>query len=94
MTLSGEPVIGTFADAVARPRRAAARRADRRAAPAAYAFGMRRLALAALLAIAGCSTTAPHTLGAAAINSALAVGTSAAQRSAGGCYATCTNGTV
>jgi len=56
--------------------------------------GMRRFALAALLALVGCSSSAPHTLGAAAINTGLALGTSAAQRAAGGCFAVCTNGTA
>lgn len=55
---------------------------------------MRRLALAALVALAGCASSAPHTVGAAAINTALALGSSAAQRASGGCYATCTNGTA
>lgn len=50
--------------------------------------------LAAGIGIAGCSSSAPHTLGAAAINTGLALGTSAAQRAGGGCYATCTGGTV
>jgi hypothetical protein len=55
---------------------------------------MRSLALAAVVALAACASSAPHTVGAAAINSGLALGTSAAQRSGGGCYAVCTNGTV
>jgi hypothetical protein len=56
---------------------------------------MKRLALAAAAAaLAACASSAPHTAGAAAINSGLALGTAAAVRSAGGCYAVCTNGTV
>jgi hypothetical protein len=48
----------------------------------------------ALLALASCRSTAPHTLGAAAINTALATGAAAAIRAEGGCYAICTNGTA
>ena len=48
--------------------------------------------LAALLA--SCRSSAPYTLPSAAINTALAAGVSAAQRSAGGCYAQCVGGTV
>lgn len=55
---------------------------------------MRRLALAAVAALAACSSSAPHTLGAAAVNAGLALGAAGAQRAAGGCYAVCTNGTV
>ncbi|HQR30841.1 MAG TPA: hypothetical protein PLL32_10555 [Anaeromyxobacteraceae bacterium] len=47
-----------------------------------------------LLLAAGCKSSAPYTIPAAAINSAIAVGASAAQRSAGGCYAQCVAGTV
>lgn len=50
--------------------------------------------LLAALALPACKSSAPYTLPAAAINSALAVGASAAQRSAGGCYAMCVGGTV
>ncbi len=49
---------------------------------------------AGAILLAGCGSTAPYTLGAAAINTAVAVGASAAQRAEGGCYATCTHGTV
>jgi len=55
---------------------------------------MKRAALAALLALAGCKSSAPYTLPAAAINTGLAAGVSGVQRAAGGCYATCTHGTV
>lgn len=58
---------------------------------------MRHLALAAVAALGvlpACSSSAPHTLGAAAINTGLAVGAAGAQRAGGGCYAVCTNGTV
>lgn len=51
------------------------------------------LAIAAL-AIPACKSSAPYTLPSAAINSAIAVGASAVQRSAGGCYAQCVGGTV
>ncbi len=50
--------------------------------------------LASLLLAAGCKSSAPYTLPSAAINTALAAGVSAAQRSAGGCYAQCVGGTV
>jgi hypothetical protein len=66
-------------------------------APAAARYTVRvsalRLAPALLLA-AGCASTAPYTVGAAVVNTALAAGTAAVQRAAGGCIATCTNGTV
>ncbi len=52
------------------------------------------LVAVAALAIAACKTSAPYTLPAAAINTAVAVGASAVQRSAGGCYAQCVGGTV
>jgi hypothetical protein len=58
---------------------------------------MRPLAIvltAFALALAGCATSAPHTVGAAAINTGLALGSAAVQRASGGCLATCTNGTV
>ena len=50
------------------------------------------LLLASLLP--GCKSSAPYTLPAAGINAALAVGASAVQRSAGGCYAQCVGGTI
>ncbi|MGA8892692.1 MAG: hypothetical protein WB493_14060 [Anaeromyxobacteraceae bacterium] len=58
--------------------------------------GASRLLLALVLAAGatGCKSSAPYTIPAAAINSALAVGVSAAQRSAGGCYAQCVGGTI
>jgi hypothetical protein len=56
---------------------------------------MRHLApLVALAAICACKSTAPYTTPAAAINTAAALGMSAQQRSQGGCYSTCTNGTA
>ncbi len=56
---------------------------------------MTRLALAALaLAAAACGSSAPYTVPAAAINTGMALGMSAAERANGGCYAVCTNGTV
>jgi hypothetical protein len=57
---------------------------------------MKRLAMvaAALAGLAACASSAPHTAGSAAINSGLALGSAAAQRASGGCYAVCTNGTT
>ncbi len=52
------------------------------------------LALAALAALAACKSSAPYTVPAAALNTGVALGLSAAQRAQGGCYAVCTNGTV
>ena len=55
---------------------------------------MRHLALLLALAAAGaCKSSAPYTMPAAAIGTGVAAGFSAAQRSGGGCFATCTNGT-
>jgi hypothetical protein len=55
----------------------------------------RLVQLLVLVAIAGaCKSSAPYTLPAAAIGTGVAAGFSAAQRSMGGCYATCTNGTA
>lgn len=59
----------------------------------AYGDGVRAL-LPFLLLAAACGSTAPYTIPAAAINSAIAVGASAAERASGGCYAVCANGTV
>ncbi len=56
---------------------------------------MRRLALfLALAAASACKSSGPYTLPAAAIETGIAVAFSAAQRSEGGCFATCTNGTT
>jgi hypothetical protein len=56
---------------------------------------MRCLALLlALAAASACKSSGPYTLPAAAIESGIAVAFSAAQRSEGGCFATCTNGTT
>jgi hypothetical protein len=56
---------------------------------------LRCLAALALAASAtACKSSAPYTIPSAAINTALAAGVSAAQRSAGGCYAQCVGGTV
>jgi hypothetical protein len=52
------------------------------------------LLLALAAGSAACKSSAPYTIPSAAINTALAVGASAAQRSAGGCYAQCVGGTV
>jgi len=54
-----------------------------------------RLALlTALAGLAGCASSAPYTVGAAAINSAVALGAAGASRSSGGCWAVCTDGYV
>lgn len=58
-----------------------------RTAPAAFAATL-------LLSLPGCRSSAPYTLPAAAINTAIAASASAAQKSAGGCYAQCVGGTV
>jgi predicted small lipoprotein YifL len=55
---------------------------------------MARLALAALVALAACGSSAPYTVPSAALNTGLALGAAAAQRAGGGCYAVCTNGTA
>src|SRR5512144_295638 len=57
---------------------------------------MNRLApaLVALAAAAACKSSAPYTVPAAALNTGVALGFSAAQRAQGGCYAVCTHGTV
>jgi hypothetical protein len=72
-------------------------RGDQRAAaeaqPAAAAFQAAAAVLGAFLA-AGCASSAPYTAQAAAIDTGLALGVSAMERAAGGCYAVCTNGTV
>jgi hypothetical protein len=59
-----------------------------------YPLGMRRFLLATAVALSACASSAPHTVGAAAVNSGLALAGAAAQRAGGGCYAVCTNGTV
>ena len=52
------------------------------------------LAFLVVGALSGCKTSAPYTLPAAALNTGLAAGVSALQRSQGGCYAQCVGGTV
>lgn len=52
------------------------------------------LVLAVAAGSIGCKSSAPYTIPSAAINTALAAGVSAAQRSAGGCYAQCVAGTI
>ncbi len=47
-----------------------------------------------LMALCACRSTAPYTVPAAAVNTAVAAGASVYERSKGGCYSTCTNGTV
>jgi len=53
-----------------------------------------RLGLALALALVGCRSSANYTVPSAAINTAIAAGAAAAQRSAGGCYAQCVGGTI
>ncbi len=60
---------------------------------AVYSRSVTRVALAALT-LAACQSSAPYTLPAALANTGLALGVSAAHRAGGGCYATCTGGTV
>ncbi len=55
---------------------------------------MRAWVLLAAVAAVGCRSSAPYTVPAAALNSAIAVGAALEQRAAGGCYANCTHGTV
>jgi hypothetical protein len=55
---------------------------------------MRALAPMAVLTVLACRSTAPYTVPSALLNTALAVGVSADQRAAGGCYAVCTVGRV
>jgi len=55
---------------------------------------VRSLALLALALSAGCRSSAPYTVPAAALNTAAAVGAALEQKAAGGCYATCSHGTV
>jgi hypothetical protein len=45
-----------------------------------------------LALLSACSSSAPYTVPAAAINTALGLGASAQQRAAGGCFATCSRG--
>lgn len=51
-------------------------------------------AIAFLAAATACQSSARYTVPSAAINSAIAVGASLEQRSAGGCYAQCVGGTI
>jgi hypothetical protein len=55
---------------------------------------MRALVATAVLFLAGCTSSAPHTMAAAAVHSGLAAGFAATERAAGGCYAVCAYGTV
>lgn len=52
---------------------------------------MPRLTLVLLLGL-GCSSSAPYTLTSAALNTGVALGSSAASRAAGGCYSPCNPG--
>ncbi len=56
--------------------------------------GFRRVLALSIFAASGCRSSAPYTIPAMAINAGIAGGFSAATRAAGGCYATCTNGTA
>ncbi len=55
---------------------------------------MQLMPLLALAALCACKSTAPYTVPAAAINTAVAAGFSLRQRAEGGCYAICAHGTV
>ena len=56
---------------------------------------MNRLVFLAILAtLPCCKSSAPYTVPAVAINTALAAGVSLQQRAQGGCYAVCTGGTA
>src|SRR5436190_17988197 len=55
--------------------------------------GLARLAFVAVLLVS-CKTGSPNTLMGAALTTGAAIGASAANRAAGGCFAMCTNGTV
>ena len=60
-----------------------------------YSDHMARLALlAAMATLSGCRSSAPYTIPSAMLNSAMAVGASAGQRAAGGCFAACAYGTA
>ena len=50
--------------------------------------------VALLLLLAGCGSSSPYTLASAIVNTSVAVGAAVVQRAAGGCVATCTNGTA
>lgn len=52
------------------------------------------LLLGTALALSSCRSSAQYTVPSAAINSAIAVGASMAQKSAGGCYAQCVGGSI
>lgn len=59
------------------------------------AVRLARLAVVGLSFLAlGCSSSAPYTAPAAALNTALGLGVAAQQRAAGGCVATCGYGTA
>ena len=55
---------------------------------------MRTLLALALASGVACRSSAPYTLPAATIDTALAAGAAAAERASGGCYAMCTHGTT
>ena len=63
-------------------------------ATARASFGTWVTVLALAASLPACGSSAPYTIPSAAINTAIAAGASAAQRSAGGCYAQCVGGTV
>lgn len=66
----------------------------RQRAAGRYAPPVRRVLILCALALAACQSSAQYTVPAALANTGLALGVSAAQRTGGGCYATCTGGTV
>jgi hypothetical protein len=56
---------------------------------------LRRLVgILSLATAAACKSTAPYAVPSAALNTGIAAGFSAAQRTLGGCYATCAHGTA
>ncbi|HEX8910436.1 MAG TPA: hypothetical protein VF805_14620, partial [Anaeromyxobacteraceae bacterium] len=55
---------------------------------------MRRVAMALALLAAACKSSAPYTVPAAVVNSAIAVGASAGRRAQGDCFTPCTHGTT
>src|SRR5260370_4213196 len=69
------------------------RRAEMRLSFELEAVMVRRAILAAVL-LAGCHPGSVNPLAGASVTTGLALGASAANRAAGGCYAGCTNGTT
>src|SRR4051794_33037047 len=53
-----------------------------------------RALVVTLISLAGCSSSAPHTIASAAVHTGLAAGFAATERAGGRCYAVCTHRTV